>query len=129
MIIRPLLQSIIDNNENGVSNYNSTQSSSGGLSNRWNNRNSHSLLAALVGVGAAAALLGGATPPPQPNYIDTSSAQLAVPKEILVQPQVIQPQVEIPPPQPVQQVVPIQKVEPPVLNQFNLKWYLFSKCN
>ena len=85
-------------------------------------------IAALVGVGAAAAILGGsgaATAPvlanpavaslPPPNYIDTSMAKLAVPQEIPVQPpQVVQPVVEVPP-QPVQQVVPITKVEPPLV--------------
>jgi hypothetical protein len=85
-------------------------------------------IAALVGVGAAAAILGGsgaAAAPvlahpavaslPPPNYIDTSMAKLAVPQEIPVQPpQVVQPVVEVPP-QPVQQVVPITKVEPPLI--------------
>ena len=85
-------------------------------------------IAALVGVGAAAAILGGsgaaaapvlANPAvaslPPPNYIDTSMAKLAVPQEIPVQPpQVVQPVVEVPP-QPVQQVVPITKVEPPLV--------------
>ena len=85
-------------------------------------------IAALVGVGAAAAILGGsgaaaapvlANPAvaslPPPNYIDTSMAKLAVPQEIPVQPpQVVQPVVEVPP-QPVQQVVPITKVEPPLM--------------
>ena len=85
-------------------------------------------IAALVGVGAAAAILGGsgaaaapvlANPAvaslPPPNYIDTSMAKLAVPQEIPVQPpQVVQPVVEVPP-QPVQQVVPITKVEPPLI--------------
>ena len=85
-------------------------------------------IAALVGVGAAAAILGGSAPAapvlanpaatiPPANYIDTTAANLVVPQEIPVQPQVIQPQVEIPPPQPVQQVVPIQKVEPPVIQK------------
>ena len=85
-------------------------------------------IAALVGVGAAAAILGGsgaaaapvlANPAvaslPPPNYIDTSMTKLAVPQEIPVQPpQVVQPVVEVPP-QPVQQVVPITKVEPPLV--------------
>lgn len=85
-------------------------------------------IAALVGVGAAAAILGGsgaAAAPvlahpavaslPPPNYIDTSMAKLAVPQEIPVQPpQVVEPVVEVPP-QPVQQVVPITKVEPPLI--------------
>ena len=87
-------------------------------------------IAALVGVGAAAAILGGgasaaatgpvlvtATPPslPPPTYVDTTAAQLMVPQEIPVQPQIIQP-VEVPP-QPVQQVIqPIPKVETPVVN-------------
>jgi hypothetical protein len=84
-------------------------------------------IAALVGVGAAAAILGGgasATAPvlanavatiPPPTYIDTTAAQLAVPQEIPVQPQIIEP-VEIPP-QPIQQVIqPIPKVETPVVN-------------
>ena len=68
-------------------------------------------IAALVGVGAAAAILGGSAPAapvlanpaatiPPANYVDTTA-----------------PQVEIPPPQPVQQVVPIQKVEPPVIQK------------
>ena len=85
-------------------------------------------IAALVGVGAAAAILGGSAPAapvlanpattiPPANYVDTTAANLVVPQEIPVQPQVIQPQVEIPPPQPVQQVVPIQKVEPPVIQK------------
>ena len=85
-------------------------------------------IAALVGVGAAAAILGGSAPAapvlanpaatiPPANYVDTTAANLTVPQEIPVQPQVIQPQVEIPPPQPVQQVVPIQKVEPPVIQK------------
>jgi len=87
-------------------------------------------IAALVGVGAAAAILGGsgaAAAPvlahpavaslPPPNYIDTSMAKLAVPQEIPVQPpQVVEPVVEVPP-QPVQQVVPITKVEPPLIVQ------------
>ena len=87
-------------------------------------------IAALVGVGAAAAILGGGasaaatgpvlvTPPPSslppPTYVDTTAAQLMVPQEIPVQPQIIQP-VEVPP-QPVQQVIqPIPKVETPVVN-------------
>jgi len=84
-------------------------------------------IAALVGVGAAAAILGGgasATAPvlatavpslPPPTYVDTTAAQLMVPQEIPVQPQIIQP-VEVPP-QPVQQVIqPIPKVETPVVN-------------
>lgn len=86
-------------------------------------------IAALVGVGAAAAILGGgasaaatgpvlatATPSlPPPTYVDTTAAQLMVPQEIPVQPQIIQP-VEVPP-QPVQQVIqPIPKVETPVVN-------------
>ena len=85
-------------------------------------------IAALVGVGAAAAILGGgasaaATPVlatsvpslPPPTYVDTTAAQLMVPQEIPVQPQIIQP-VEVPP-QPVQQVIqPIPKVETPVVN-------------
>ena len=85
-------------------------------------------IAALVGVGAAAAILGGgasaaATGPvlatavpslPPPTYVDTTAAQLMVPQEIPVQPQIIQP-VEVPP-QPVQQVIqPIPKV--PVVAQ------------
>ena len=84
-------------------------------------------IAALVGVGAAAAILGGgasatapvlatATPSlPPPTYVDTTAAQLMVPQEVPVQPQIIQP-VEVPP-QPVQQVIqPIPKVETPVVN-------------
>ena len=85
-------------------------------------------IAALVGVGAAAAILGGSgaaaapvlanpalTSLPPPNYIDTSLAKMAVAQEIPVQPpQVVQPVVEVPP-QPVQQVVPITKVEPPLV--------------
>ena len=105
-----------DENENQIKS-NSTRSSSGGLSTGGIIGIAIPCIAALVGVGAVAALLGGATPQPPPSYIDTSSAQLAIPKEIPVQPQVIQPQVEIPPPQPVQQVVPIQKVEPPVIQK------------
>lgn len=95
-------------------------------------------IAALVGVGAAAAILGGsgaAAAPvlahpavaslPPPNYIDTSMAKLAVPQEIPVQPQIVEPQIVQPeivqpveiPPQPVQQVIqPIPKVETPILN-------------
>ena len=83
-------------------------------------------IAALVGVGAAAAILGGgaASAPvittalpsvPPPTYVDTTAAQLMVPQEIPVQPQIIQP-VEVPP-QPIQQVIqPIPKVETPVVN-------------
>ncbi len=85
-------------------------------------------IAALVGVGAAAAILGGSgagsapvlanqtiTSLPPPNYIDTTMAKLAVPQEIPIQlPQPVQPVVEIPP-QPVQKVVPITKVEPPLI--------------
>ena len=85
-------------------------------------------IAALVGVGAAAAILGGSgagaapllanptiTSLPPPNYIDTTITKLAVPQEIPIQPpQPVQPVVEIPP-QPVQQVVPITKVEPPLI--------------
>ena len=95
-------------------------------------------IAALVGVGAAAAILGGgASAPlapelanavvqlPPPNYVDTSLAKLAVPQEIPVQPQIVEPQIVQPeivqpveiPPQPVQQVIqPIPKVETPILN-------------
>lgn len=96
-------------------------------------------IAALVGVGAAAAILGGgasaaagvpvlANPVaqlPPPNFVDTSLAKLAVPQEIPVQPQIVQPQIVQPeivqpveiPPQPVQQVIqPIPKVETPILN-------------
>lgn len=96
-------------------------------------------IAALVGVGAAAAILGGgasagATAPvlanpvttlPPPNYIDTSMAKLAVPQEVPVQPQIVQPEIVQPeivqpveiPPQPIQQVIqPIPKVETPVVN-------------
>ena len=96
-------------------------------------------IAALVGVGAAAAILGGGASAvadgapvlanavaqlPPPNYVDTSLAKLAVPQEIPVQPQVIQPEIVQPeivqpeiPPQPVQQVIqPIPKVETPILN-------------
>ena len=86
-------------------------------------------IAALVGVGAAAAILGGgasaaaaapvlatAVPSvPPPTYVDTTAAQLMVPQEIPVQPQIIQP-VEVPP-QPIQQVIqPVPKVETPVVN-------------
>lgn len=87
-------------------------------------------IAALVGVGAAAAILGGSgagaapllanptiTSLPPPNYIDTTITKLAVPQEIPIQPpQPVQPVVEIPP-QPVQQVVPITKVEPPLIQK------------
>jgi len=87
-------------------------------------------IAALVGVGAAAAILGGsgaaASPVlansavaslPPPNYIDTTMAKLPVPQEIPVQPpQVVQPVIEVPP-QPVQQAVPITKVEPPLIQK------------
>ena len=68
-------------------------------------------IAALVGVGAAAAILGGSAPAagpvlvspatslPPPQMIDTSMAKLAVPQEIPVQPvqpQIIQPKIELP---------------------------------
>ena len=83
-------------------------------------------IAALVGVGAAAAILGAsapAVPPalapvaaaavPPPTFVDTSVAQLAVPQPQIVQP-VVQPEII---PQPVQQVIqPIPKVETPVIN-------------
>ena len=105
-----------------------TPSSSSGLSTGGIIGIAIPCIAALVGVGAAAAILGGSAPAapvlanpaatiPPANYVDTTAANLTVPQEIPVQPQVIQPQVEIHPPQPVQQVVPIQKVEPPVIQK------------
>jgi len=125
------LQSTTDGTDNG--DYNSTNStviphSGSGLSTGGIIGIAIPCIAALVGVGAAAAILGGsgaaaapvlANPAvaslPPPNYIDTSMAKLAVPQEIPVQPpQVVQPVVEVPP-QPVQQVVPITKVEPPLV--------------
>ena len=91
-------------------------------------------IAALVGVGAAAAILGGSAPAagpvlvspatnlPPPQMIDTSMAKLAVPQEIPVQPvqpQIIQPKIELPP-QPVEQIIrpsyPINNIENPVIN-------------
>ncbi len=82
-------------------------------------------IAALVGVGAAAAILGASAPAvapalapvaaavPPPTFVDTSVAQLAVPQPQIVQP-VVQPEII---PQPVQQVIePIPKVETPVIN-------------
>ena len=82
-------------------------------------------IAALVGVGAAAAILGASSPAvapalapvaaavPPPTFVDTSVAQLAVPQPQIVQP-VVQPEII---PQPVQQVIqPIPKVETPVIN-------------
>ena len=125
------LQSTTDGSDYG--DYNSTNStviphSGSGLSTGGIIGIAIPCIAALVGVGAAAAILGGsgaaaapvlANPAvaslPPPNYIDTSMAKLAVPQEIPVQPpQVVQPVVEVPP-QPVQQVVPITKVEPPLV--------------
>ena len=86
-------------------------------------------IAALVGVGAAAAILGASAPAvpsalapvatavPPPTFVDTSVAQLAVPQPQIVQPvvqPVVQPEII---PQPVQQVIqPIPKVETPVIN-------------
>ena len=113
--------------------YNATSSSSG-LSTGGIIAIAIPCIAALVGVGVAAAILGGSAAPalatttippaltpvaaiPPPTYIDTSMAKLAVPQEVPVQPQIIQPQIEVPPPQPVQQVVPINKVEPPIIKQ------------
>jgi hypothetical protein len=87
-------------------------------------------IAALVGVGAAAAILGASAPAaapalapvaaaaiPPPTFVDTSVAQLAVPQPQIVQPvvePVVQPEII---PQPVQQVIqPIPKVETPIIN-------------
>jgi len=87
-------------------------------------------IAALVGVGAAAAILGGgasaAAAPvlanpvasiPPPTYVDTTVAQLTVPQPVqpeIVPPQIVQPEI---PPQPIQQVIqPIPKVETPIIN-------------
>ena len=87
-------------------------------------------IAALVGVGAAAAILGASAPAaapvlanaaaviPPPTYVDTSMAQLAVPQQVPVQPvvppEIVQPPVvEVPPQQP----VVLQKIEPPVVQK------------
>ena len=114
---------------NGTSTYYDPEKKSSGLSAGSICAIAIPCIAALVGVGAAAAILGGgasaaATGPvlatavpslPPPTYVDTTAAQLMVPQEIPVQPQIIQP-VEVPP-QPVQQVIqPIPKVETPVVN-------------
>jgi len=90
-------------------------------------------IAALVGVGAAAAILSGGAPAatvapvvttpvvtvPQPAIVDTSVAQLAVNQEIPVQPEIIQPKVELPP-EPVKQIIrpayPVNNVESPIIN-------------
>ena len=129
-----LLQSDTDTNTDATPDSNSTyydpEKKSSGLSAGSICAIAIPCIAALVGVGAAAAILGGgasaaatgpvlvtATPPslPPPTYVDTTAAQLMVPQEIPVQPQIIQP-VEVPP-QPVQQVIqPIPKVETPVVN-------------
>ena len=128
-----LLQSDTDTNTDATPDSNSTyydpEKKSSGLSAGSICAIAIPCIAALVGVGAAAAILGGgasaaATGPvlatavpslPPPTYVDTTAAQLMVPQEIPVQPQIIQP-VEVPP-QPVQQVIqPIPKVETPVVN-------------
>ena len=128
-----LLQSDTDTNTDATPDGNSTyydpEKKSSGLSAGSICAIAIPCIAALVGVGAAAAILGGgasaaATGPvlatavpslPPPTYVDTTAAQLMVPQEIPVQPQIIQP-VEVPP-QPVQQVIqPIPKVETPVVN-------------
>ena len=118
-----------DGNSNGTNTYYDPEKKSSGLSAGSICAIAIPCIAALVGVGAAAAILGGgasaaATGPvlatsvpslPPPTYVDTTAAQLMVPQEIPVQPQIIQP-VEVPP-QPVQQVIqPIPKVETPVVN-------------
>ena len=126
--IRHLQDSTADITDFPETNSTYTPSSSSGLSTGGIIGIAIPCIAALVGVGAAAAILGGSAPAapvlanpaatiPPANYVDTTAANLVVPQEIPVQPQVIQPQVEIPPPQPVQQVVPIQKVEPPVIQK------------
>ena len=128
-----LLQTVTDTDEipshDGNSTYYDPEKKSSGLSAGSICAIAIPCIAALVGVGAAAAILGGgasaaATGPvlatavpslPPPTYVDTTAAQLMVPQEIPVQPQIIQP-VEVPP-QPVQQVIqPIPKVETPVVN-------------
>ena len=84
-------------------------------------------IAALVGVGAAAAILGASAPAaapalatgaatavPPPTFVDTTVAQLAVPQPQVIPQPVVQPEIV---PQPVQQVIqPIPKVETPVVN-------------
>ena len=122
-----LLQTDTDETPDGNSTYYDPEKKSSGLSAGSICAIAIPCIAALVGVGAAAAILGGgasaatpvlatATPSlPPPTYVDTTAAQLMVPQEIPVQPQIIQP-VEVPP-QPVQQVIqPIPKVETPVVN-------------
>lgn len=127
-----LLQTVTDTDEptpspDGNNTYYDPEKKSSGLSAGSICAIAIPCIAALVGVGAAAAILGGgasATAPvlatavpslPPPTYVDTTAAQLMVPQEIPVQPQIIQP-VEVPP-QPVQQVIqPIPKVETPVVN-------------
>ena len=109
-------------------------SSSGGLSTGGIVGIAIPTIAALVGVGALAAFMGapssGAAAPggfgpvinnpmpnlPPPNYIDTSSSQLVVKNEVAP----VQPVVELPP-QPVQQVVPVAQVEPPVVHNVVLQ--------
>ena len=109
-------------------------SSSGGLSTGGIVGIAIPTIAALVGVGALAAFMGGpsggAAAPggfgpvinnpmpnlPPPNYIDTSSSQLVVKNEVAP----VQPVVEVPP-QPVQQVVPVAQVEPPVVHNVVLQ--------
>ena len=126
-----LLQSDTDTNTDATPDSNSTyydpEKKSSGLSAGSICAIAIPCIAALVGVGAAAAILGGgasATAPvlatavpslPPPTYVDTTAAQLMVPQEVPVQPPVVEP-VEIPP-QPIQQVIqPIPKVETPVVN-------------
>ena len=122
-----------DNDGNSTIPYNTGKSSSG-LSAGSICAIAIPCIAALVGVGAAAAILGGSAPAagpvlvspatnlPPPQMIDTSMAKLAVPQEIPVQPvqpQIIQPKIELPP-QPVEQIIrpsyPINNIENPVIN-------------
>ena len=85
-------------------------------------------IAALVGIGVAAAILGGSAPVapiapisavsttniPPPNVIETSVTKLAAPQEIP-----IQPKIELPP-EPIKPIIkpsyPITNIENPVIN-------------
>ena len=85
-------------------------------------------IAALVGIGVAAAILGGSAPVapiapisavsttniPPPNVIETSVTKLATPQEIP-----IQPKIELPP-EPIKPIIkpsyPITNIENPVIN-------------